>query len=82
VFWDLGGGVSLKLILGSVKDIFWKNIRQDKVEDISGFLTIKSRPHLTNSTCCGTHNSGELCVRRGNGGGGIDLDPGSSLGLG
>jgi hypothetical protein len=63
VFFDLGGGVSLKLMPGCVNVIFWNNSAQYKVEDISGFLYIKSRPHLTNSTCCGTHNSGDMANR-------------------
>jgi hypothetical protein len=32
------------------------------LEDIIRFHCIKTRPHLTNPSCCGTQNSGVLCV--------------------
>jgi hypothetical protein len=63
VFFDLGGGVSLNLMPGCVNAIFGMILSQYKLEDITGFLSIKSRPHLTDSTCCGTRNSGDVANR-------------------
>jgi hypothetical protein len=62
VFFNLGVGVSLKFRHGFVKVIGCRPVFINKLEDISGFLSIKARPHLTSSTCQGTHNSGVLCV--------------------
>jgi hypothetical protein len=79
VFFDLWGGVSLKLMPGCVNVIFWNNSRQYKVEDITGFLSIKTRPHLTNSTGCGTHNSGDMAnwVQLGSTQGGVSIKNGT-----